>query len=301
MTELSKDRLDLNLLTVFLEVYRLRSITQAAECLDMTQPGVSGALKRLQAQLQAELFVREGRGISPTHIAVQLANEISPAFGQISSALSNIKHFDPSRPKVFRVLVNEMALVNYQPLAAADDKLQNVVINFAIAPSNEEHLLQQLSMQKADLAIDLHLDLGASYKTKPLFNDEIVVIARRSHPRVMGSISQTEFYDETHVTLRLRRSQKYAADAFTKEALKERKVSAECDSMMSMMALVSTSDCLGTITRSLANRYASRFDLQVIEQPFDTVPVEQHMIWHARTDFSPAHKWLRERISHYKV
>ncbi len=83
--------LDLNLLSVFLEVYRLSSITLAADALEMTQPGVSGALKRLQEQLGAEMFVREGRGISPTHIAVQLAGEISPALNNVSNAISNIK------------------------------------------------------------------------------------------------------------------------------------------------------------------------------------------------------------------
>ncbi|MBW3695926.1 LysR family transcriptional regulator [Vibrio sp. T187] len=301
MTEQTRNRLDLNLLTVFLEVFRLRSITRAAESLEMTQPGVSGALKRLQDQLKAELFVREGRGISPTHVATQLANEIGPAFGEIDSALGNIKQFDPSRPKVFKVLVNEMALVNYQPLVEADLHLGNVTIQFAIAPSDEEKMLQQLSMQKADLAIDLQPNLGAAYKTQSLFRDEIVVVAREGHPRIVNAISQSEFYQETHITLRLRRSNKYAADVFTKESLLERKVGAECDSMMSMMALVSTSDCIGTITRSLANRYASRFGLNVLELPFETFPVEQHMIWHSRTQFSPAHKWLRERITSYQI
>lgn len=301
MTEQTRNRLDLNLLTVFLEVFRLRSITRAAESLEMTQPGVSGALKRLQDQLKAELFVREGRGISPTHVAIQLANEIGPAFGEIDSALGNIKQFDPSRPKVFKVLVNEMALVNYQPLVEADLHLGNVTIQFAIAPSDEEKMLQQLSMQKADLAIDLQPNLGAAYKTQSLFRDEIVVVAREGHPRIVSAISQSEFYQETHITLRLRRSNKYAADVFTKESLLERKVGAECDSMMSMMALVSTSDCIGTITRSLANRYASRFGLNVLELPFETFPVEQHMIWHSRTQFSPAHKWLRERITSYQI
>jgi len=301
MSDEPKEKLDLNLLTVFLEVFRLRSITKAADSLDMTQPGVSGALKRLQTQLDAELFVREGRGISPTHIAIQLANEVSPAFGEINSALGNIKQFDPSRHKVFKVLVNEMAMVTYQPLVAADKHLGNVEICFVIASSDEEKMLQQLSMQKADLAIDLAPSLGTAYKTKSLFTDEIVIVARHDHPRILGQISQQVFYDEFHIVLKLRRSNMAAADVFIKESLKPRKVSAECDSLMSMMALISSSDCIGTTTRTMANRYATQFGLQIIEQPFDTFPVDQHMIWHSRTDFSPAHKWLRERMSSYEV
>ena len=82
------EKLDLNLLSVFLEVYRLKSITLASESLGMTQPGVSGALKRLQSQLDTDLFIREGRGIIPTNAAVQLASRVEPALEGITSAVS---------------------------------------------------------------------------------------------------------------------------------------------------------------------------------------------------------------------
>ncbi|MDN3685335.1 LysR family transcriptional regulator [Vibrio sinaloensis] len=56
---------DLNLFKVFLSVYQHRSITVAADVLGLTQPGVSGVLKRLQQQLGVQLFIRSGRGIAP--------------------------------------------------------------------------------------------------------------------------------------------------------------------------------------------------------------------------------------------
>ena len=60
-----KSKLDLSALRIFLEVYRTGSITAAADKLDMTQPGVSTAIKRLQNQIGAALFVRQGRSITP--------------------------------------------------------------------------------------------------------------------------------------------------------------------------------------------------------------------------------------------
>ncbi|WP_066018309.1 LysR family transcriptional regulator [Endozoicomonas atrinae] len=291
--------LDLNLLSVFLEVYRLRSITLAADALEMTQPGVSGVLKRLQQQLGAELFVREGRGISPTHIAVQLASEISPALNDVSNAISNIKQFDPQQPRVFRVLCNEMALLHFHPRIEHDKTLGNVSIEFVIAPSNEDDMLQELSLQKADLALDITGQLSPSYKSHPVIQDEIVIVARKDHPRIHQTLTEQQYYQEKHVTMRIRRANIYAADYFTKTPLKPRKISAECDSLMSMLALVSSSDSIGSTSRSLASRYAPLFNLQVIEQPFETLPIEHVMIWHSRTDYSPAHQWLREKIQNH--
>lgn len=291
--------LDLNLLSVFLEVYRLGSITLAADALEMTQPGVSGALKRLQQQLGAELFVREGRGISPTHIAVQLASEISPALNNVSDAISNIKQFDPQQPRTFKVLCNEMALLHFHPEIERDTTMGNVSVEFVIAPSHEEEMLQALSMQKADLALDVKGHQSLSYKSHPIIQDEIVIVARKDHPRINRALTEQQYYQEKHVTIRLRRSNMYAADYFTKTPLKPRKISAECDSLMSMLALVSSSDSIGSTSRSLASRYAPLFNLQVIEQPFETLPIEHVMIWHSRTDYSPAHQWLREKIQNH--
>ncbi|MDD1827954.1 LysR family transcriptional regulator, partial [Photobacterium sp. ZSDE20] len=68
--------MDLNLLTTFLAVYKHSSITVASEQLDISQPAVSAAIKRLEGVVGKTLFVREGRGIAPTGAAVSLANKI---------------------------------------------------------------------------------------------------------------------------------------------------------------------------------------------------------------------------------
>lgn len=53
----------------FLEVYRRRSITQAANFLMLSQPAVSQHIKQLEAHYQCALFSKTGRGIEPTPAA----------------------------------------------------------------------------------------------------------------------------------------------------------------------------------------------------------------------------------------
>ncbi|MEZ8157188.1 LysR family transcriptional regulator [Vibrio splendidus] len=293
------EKLDLNLLSVFLEVYRLKSITLASESLGMTQPGVSGALKRLQSQLDTDLFIREGRGIIPTNAAVQLASRVEPALEGITSAVSTLKQFDNQQHHVFRLLVNEIGLTKLQPLVEQDETLGNISIEFNMVPNNEEELLQSLSMQQADLAIDIHYPQVNGYMNQQVLEDKLVLIARKGHPRIDGVVTEEQYYDEKHITFRMRRSRLYTADYFAKKAIKQRKVSSECDSLMMMCVLVSGSDCVGSTSRSFANQFAERFQLQVLDQPFEVLPVQQYMIWHKRTDLNPAHQWLRNKIQQY--
>jgi len=63
---------DLPFLPAFVAVYELGSITAAAAQLHRTQPALSYQLAQLETALGAPLFVRQGRVLAPTDLAVQL-------------------------------------------------------------------------------------------------------------------------------------------------------------------------------------------------------------------------------------
>jgi DNA-binding transcriptional LysR family regulator len=63
---------DLPFLPTFVAVYELGSVTAAAAQLHRTQPTVSYQLAQLEAAVGAPLFVRRGRGVAPTELAIQL-------------------------------------------------------------------------------------------------------------------------------------------------------------------------------------------------------------------------------------
>lgn len=64
---------DLNLLVIFLIVFRERSVTKTAKLLKVKQPAVSGSLQRLRQCFEDPLFVRVQGGMEPTEKAVSLA------------------------------------------------------------------------------------------------------------------------------------------------------------------------------------------------------------------------------------
>jgi LysR family transcriptional activator for leuABCD operon len=63
--------MDLNLLKTFDAVMKSKSVNAAAEALNVTPPAVSHALNRLRDQYQDALFIRQGRGITPTSFALE--------------------------------------------------------------------------------------------------------------------------------------------------------------------------------------------------------------------------------------
>ncbi|MGF1695761.1 LysR family transcriptional regulator [Vibrio lamellibrachiae] len=292
-----ENRFDFNLLVIFLEVYQQRSITLAADSLGLTQPGVSYALKRLQKTLGVELFVREGRGISPTLSAIQLANQISPAYSTVNDAISNVSGFDKQTPRSFLVHVNESMMNLLLPLTLQDTDMGNCEIEFRLTPDSEDELLQQLNLQKADLAIDIGSLPSQSYNSEFFFQEEATLVCSKEHPRIQGTITRQQFYEEKHITSKLRRGDLTVLEYISDEVMSERKVSCECSSLVSLMGLVSESDCLGITSTSIANKYSEKLGLQCLTPPIKSKPVVHNMMWHKRNEFHPAHVWLRHKLT----
>ncbi|NOH21991.1 LysR family transcriptional regulator [Vibrio europaeus] len=296
---MQESSIDLNLLKVFISVYEHRSITIAAEVMSLTQPGVSGVLKRLQQQLGVQLFIRSGRGIAPTHQAHELARQIEPALNQITNAIEGMESFSTANSRRFVVYTSEPMMLMLLPKIGADPTLGKVQIELHPTQSNEEKLLHNLSQQKADLAIDFANYSAPSFFSEYFYTDELCVIARKDHPRIKGELSLEQFYSEKHVTLKLRREDAYLADYFTEEVIAERNVAAECDSLVSQMTMISNSNCLAAMVRSIADQFADKLDLQVLDAPFTNLPVKYRMMTHNRMKYSPANQWLREKLKSY--
>jgi DNA-binding transcriptional LysR family regulator len=79
---------DLNLLKVFEALYEEGSASRAAILLGVTQSAVSAALSRLRGVYGDQLFVRNGRGLTPTLLANQLKPVVSEALNKCRQSLS---------------------------------------------------------------------------------------------------------------------------------------------------------------------------------------------------------------------
>ena len=86
---------DLNLLVAFDALYKERSVTRAASRLSLTQPTVSGMLRRLRETFDDDLFVRTSHGIVPTPRAEAIAPRVAELLDDIGLLLAP-DAFDPT-------------------------------------------------------------------------------------------------------------------------------------------------------------------------------------------------------------
>lgn len=102
-------KFDLNLLVIFECIYQHLSISKAAETLYITPSAVSQSLQRLRGQLNDPLFIRSGKGITPTTVGTNLHHHLEQNLNQIEQTINMMHHSDIKKKVRYLLLPNGVA------------------------------------------------------------------------------------------------------------------------------------------------------------------------------------------------
>ena len=271
--------MDLNLLTTFLAVYKHSSITVASEQLDISQPAVSAAIKRLEGVVGKTLFVREGRGIAPTGAAVSLANKIEDPLNIIGTVEQQ---------------KNDLKVYCTESLLHFVSQVEGV--SFTEAPLEEEELFDALTAQKVDIVIDVLSSKKHSLIEETIVDEEPVCLTRINHPRIGETLSKEEYFQEEHIALKIKRANMNTVEFLSESDIEPRKVRIETSSISSMLILTSTTDYIAASTRSFAEMLAPALGLRVHAIPIKLRPITFRMLYHRRYANDEQHIKTREAI-----
>lgn len=289
--------LDLNLLRVFMVVYRTRSFTQAAEELDLTQSSVSNAISRFRVWVGESLFNRVGRGIEPTAVAREMYRKFEQPMADIETVLLGFEHFDPKcSQRRFYVYANESVIEALQTGVQALLQDADIEVIFRESPPQEADLYRDILLERVAVAIDIKPARQSLLSSKLLFTETLVCIVSRQHPRIQGAITHEQYFEEKHVFLNMRRFNLTAGDLFTEGVLPRRKMYSEQSSLLSMFATVGKSEAIGIAPLRYASQYAELFGIQILPMPLKTRPIDLYMVWSSKYTQNPSHQWLRSLL-----
>ena len=110
MSKIDYFGLDGHTLRTFLAVLEEGAVTKAAGRMGVTQSAVSHTLERLRETFEDPLFIRDGRGISPTARALSLREPVEDILKRFQS-LAHHGEFDPLHaPLEFTIAANDFPL-----------------------------------------------------------------------------------------------------------------------------------------------------------------------------------------------
>jgi DNA-binding transcriptional LysR family regulator len=290
--------IDLNLLTVFDAVYAEGNLGHAAARLAMTQPAVSNALARLRAMADDPLFVKASRGVAPTPYAHHLHAPVRDALDLIRRGLAGAKTFDPrTSDREFVIATGYGMEVVFGPefLDWVYARAPRVRISGRLI-GHRESVWTEMRDGDVDAVVDVVLPTAKDFAAKHLLDADVVVVARRGHPRIRGELTLARYLAERHVVLRPKspEEQKLAVRQALHEL--ERDIAIEVSSTLALAVVVSESNAIGVMGRELAAKLAGKLRLRIFPPPVKLPSSGVHLVWHRNRDKDPGHAWLRKGV-----
>ena len=290
-------QVDLNLFVVLEAIYREGNITRAGQQLNLTQPAISHALKRLRDLLQDPLFVRQGPHMVPTPFTRNMIEQVRQALQILEVNLSESRNFVPERTRRnFHLSLWEYAEALILPSLL--QRLTHAAPEMSITTSRVKRrdLETELASGSVDLAIDIPMTTSDRIRHKWLLNEPFVVTARRCHPAIRDRLDLDTYLGQRHVQVSSRRYGPSLVDIELSRRGLRRQVFLRSQHNHTACMVVSKTDMLLTLPERHAQLLNTGMMNQVYPFPLETPRLEAHLYWHESVENDPANRWLREQI-----
>lgn len=287
--------LDLNLLVVFDALFDERSVTRAARRLAVTQPAVSGSLKRLRQTFSDQLFLRTSHGILPTPLAETLAEPIKGLIAN-AQALMAPKTFDPTTAET-TVRLCGGDYVQSTIFGRFVRTIRSVVpkVQVIIAPRLAGEVLTELSARgEIDIAITSREAVPADLTSRLLLRERYLCVARRKHPLKAGQISLGQLcaFDHLLVSPSGDRLSKAIETTLTRQR-HQRRTAVTVPTYSLLFDVLDSDDFIAFVPEGLLRKQTT---LKVLKPDLALPAVDVLASWHPRQNGDAQHKWLRELL-----
>lgn len=164
---MSENNINLNLYKIFYEVAKYGSFSKAAEFTFSTQPAISRSIKKLEQELETELFYRKADGVELTDKGKQLLFYVEKSYGNLLTAERIMLETESLNRGNLSIGIpsNLCSFLLLDKIADYHEKYPNIEIT--ILTGTTSYLINQLNLHKVDFIID----------TAPIieFNNELTI------------------------------------------------------------------------------------------------------------------------------
>jgi DNA-binding transcriptional LysR family regulator len=288
---------DIELLYVFDEIYKTRSVTRAADNLGLPQSTVSIALGKLRSHFGDRLFSRTAKGMEPTPHAQDVIGDVRRAIEALHQALTHRDEFDPaSEARQFRICMTDISEIVLLPRLLNHLTATAPGIRFDISKISDT-TPRDLEDGAVDLAVGFMPHLEAGFYQQTLFEQNFVCLVAHGHPRIQGSLGKEAFRAEGHLSVKTSGTGHYIVDKTIDKEGAPRRIVLQLPSFLGLGRIVAETTFIATVPDKYASAIRAGEALQMLPCPF-TMPsfgVKQH--WHERYHADPANRWLRSTFS----
>lgn len=291
------ESLDLNLILALEAIMRLRSVSAAAQELNLTQPALSRALARLRRHFEDELVVPIGRQMVPTEFGSQLFVIATELLHETRAFVQQRPGFDP-HTAIREFVVAASDYVSMVFLTKLVRKLAVVAPGLAIRVISVDIINDTMfDRGEIDFAILPQMVLNPAHPSVELFQDTFICVAWKDNPLIGEQLDAEKYLGLRHVTTAFGST---ARDSHFENFLHTNHISVQTalalPNFSQLPEFVIGTPFVATIHARLAEKLPADLPLRLFQVPIDIPLLSENLQWHRARQHDVAAGWLRRFI-----
>lgn len=289
--------LDLNLLVAFDALMVDRSVSRAADRVNLSQPAMSNALSRLRAYFGDDLLIAHNKRMYPTPFAETLIPQVQAALATMESVVATSRHFDPATSsRTFRVMTSDYisTAVLFPMITRLASTAPGVRIELLLPSQRRIELLDNGNI---DLLITLEAYLTPELPSDFLLEDRYWLVGRADHPALVEGITleTIQAYEHVMVAIGEERLPSFG-DAYLDRIGIQRRVAMTAPNFAMLPWLLQETDWLTLMQGRLAHLMQRNFAIAIVPPPVPIPPLIEMAQYHVTRSNDPGLRWLIDTI-----
>lgn len=289
------NKLDLNLLVALDVLLKERSVTRAAEQLNLSTSAMSNSLARLREYFDDELLVQIGRKMEATPRAEALGEVVRDLLLQIDSRVATPPEFDPRRSdRIFRIFASDYTQLVFAPalMALAAEIGSSVRFQFLPQVLNP---VRDLDRGEADALIMPEGFNSPDHPKDDLYKEDFVCVVWRGSRMAQGELTFERYIQAGHAVMQPPLTDAASFEGwFMKRFGIVRRVMITTYSFVTLPGLIVGTELIATLHARLAHRMVQAWPLEIRPTPLAIEPMTQTLQWHKFKTNDPGIAWLRD-------
>ncbi|MDM0084605.1 LysR family transcriptional regulator [Variovorax sp. J31P179] len=290
---------DLNLLTIYEALMETRSVSRAAERLNLSQPSMSHALSKMRKAFDDPMFVRVKNEMQPTSKAVEVAGPVRDALELARTQIFGRIAIDPkTSSRLFTICMTDVGETCYLPMVINAVHMAAPSVRLRTVSPIAEKLEEGLESGAVDLAIGYFPDMtnGGVFQQRLLRNSGFLCVTGCRDIASRGEFDLASFQAVPQVAVRTEgRSQEVIEKAMSAMGI-HRNVVVTVPHYLGLLTIIPQTGLTAVVPVDLASAFDGKEGITSLPLPFASPSVEVIQIWHRRHHEDPANRWLRTLV-----
>ncbi len=174
--------MELRQLEYFQMASRLKNITRAAERLNVSQPNITVAIKKLEAELGIQLFDRSQKQLSLTPEGTIFLNRIELALRNIQDAVLEVNDYKQLQKGTIKIGIPSMIGAYLFPKIFSSFQHLYPHLDIYLYEEGSMTIREKLERDELDFGIVILSDASSNLQLLPMTRNQIVACVPEQHP-----------------------------------------------------------------------------------------------------------------------